>query len=359
MTVSVASDPGRAARLAITALVLGTLAALPALPALPARAGEGRLTVERQRLDDRKAVYATVESVDALVARTRIGGTVGGLTVDEGDAVEAGEVIAVVGDPKLMLQLQSLDAGIASVQAERSQARIDLDRAQTLFRQGVVAKARLDQARTAVQVLDKTIASLRAERSVVAQQSKEGQVEAPGRGRVLEVKVTDGTVVLPGEVVAAIASGNYVLRMELPERHARFLREGDEVLVGPRGLDRRLDGGDLRQGSVVQVYPRLRQGRVVADVTAEGLGDYFVGERAVVFVATGQRQAIVLPEAYLSTRYGVTYATLADGTDVVVQTGGGVDGGIEVLSGLREGDVVVPPSQGPATEAATAGDGAP
>lgn len=326
-----------------------------------ARAQQGELTVEWQRIEDRKAVYATVESVDTLVARARIGGTVGGLAVDEGDRVEAGAVIAVVGDPKLMLQLESLDARIASVQAELGQAQTDLTRIQTLFGQGVVPKTRLDQTRTQVQVLQKNIASLRAERSVVEQQSAEGAVEAPGSGRVLDVGVVDGTVVMPGEVIATIASGTYVLRMELPERHARFIEEGDSVLIGRRGLDRRQGDADLREGEIVQVYPRLQQGRVVADVRAEGLGDYFVGERAVVYVPTGAREVFVLPEAYLSTRYGVTYVELADGTDVVVQTGGPVQGGVEVLSGLRSGDVVVPPSPaargGAPAEAAPAQDG--
>lgn len=322
----------------------------------PALAQEGALTVTPQRIEDRKAVYATVESADTLVARARIGGTVGGLSVDEGDRVAADQVIAVVGDPKLMLQLQSIDARIASLRAELNQAQTDLNRTETLYGQGVVPKARLDQARTAVQVLERNVASLRAERSVVEQQSDEGAVKAPGDGRVLEVKVTDGTVVMPGEVIATIASGTYVLRMEVPERHARFIEEGDTVLIGRRGLDRQQGDADLRQGEVVQVYPRLRQGRVVADVRTEGLGDYFVGERAVVYVATGEREVFVLPEAYLSTRYGVTYVSLADGPDVVVQTGGPVQGGVEILSGLREGDVVVPPGTGKAAAAAEGGE---
>lgn len=337
--------------LIFSAYLAAGAAMVETLGATAASAQEGTLTVERRLIEDRKAVYATVESVDTLVARARIGGTVGGLSVDEGDQVSGGQVIAVVGDEKLMLQLQSLDAGVASVAAERAQARTDLARMETLYRQGVVPKVRLDQARTNAQVLDKTIASLEAERSVVEQQSAEGAVEAPGNGRVLDVKVTDGTVVLPGEVVATIASGHYVLRMELPERHARFIAKGDRVLIGKRGLDRRQGDSDMRQGEIIQVYPRLRQGRVVADVQADGLGDYFVGERAVVYVPTGEREAIVLPESYLSTRYGVTYAHLEDGTDVVVQTGGPVDGGIEVLSGLRSGDVLVQP------EAATAQGG--
>ncbi|MFA7429462.1 MAG: efflux RND transporter periplasmic adaptor subunit [Rhodospirillaceae bacterium] len=310
-----------------------------------AQARADRITVERRLIEDRKAVFATVESADTLHARARIGGTVGSLIVDDGDAVEQGQVIAVVGDPKLMLQLQSADARINSLRAELSQSRSDLNRAEQLFRQGVVAQARLDQARTAVQVLERNLNALQAERQVTVQQSDEGQVLAPTSGRVLDVLVINGSVIMPGEPIALIASDTYLLRMEVPERHARFIKVGDMVQVGERGLTQE-QTGEMRQGEVVKVYPLLRNGRVVADVKVDGLGDYFVGERAVVYISTGTREAVVLPPEFLTTRFGVTYATLENGRQVVVQTGTHVEGAVEILSGLRTGDVVVPAGQG-------------
>lgn len=322
------------------ALAAGVLAAAPAL------AVEGApFAVEPVQIQDRKAVFATVESIDQLAARARIGGTVAALTVDEGDMVEAGQKIAVVGDDKLALQMRALDARIASLQAQLSQARTDLNRATELRRQGVIPQARLDEARTQAQVLERTVDSVRAERSVIAEQADQGAVLAPAPGRVLAVPVQDGSVVMPGETLAVIAADSYVLRMELPERHARFLAEGDTVLVGPRGLEEKAaHDAALTEGRIVQVYPRLTNGRVVADVQVAGLGDFFVGERALVYVSTGGRRTFVVPPEYLVRRWGLTYATLADGTQIVVQPGQPVDGGVEILSGVRAGDTLVPPA---------------
>lgn len=325
--------------------LLAVPALLGVLSAPPALAADGApLTVDAVRIQDRKAVFGTVESIDQLAARARIGGTVAGLTVDEGDMVEAGEKIAVVGDEKLALQMRALDARIASLQAQLSQARTDLNRATELRRQGVIPQARLDEARTQAQVLERTVESVRAERSVIAEQADQGAVLAPAPGRVLAVPVQDGSVVMPGETIAVIAADSYILRLELPERHARFLQEGDAVLVGPRGLEETTAADDLRQGRISQVYPRLTNGRVVADVQVDGLGDFFVGERALVYVSTGTRDAFVVPEDYLHRRWGLTYATLADGTEIVVQPGQPVAGGIEILSGLRPGDTLQPAS---------------
>jgi multidrug efflux pump subunit AcrA (membrane-fusion protein) len=158
---------------------------------------------------------------------------------------------------------------------------------------------------------------------------------------VLAVRVTEGSEVLPGDVIATIAVDRYVLRLYLPERHARFIKEGDSVLVGARGLG---PGAEvLGEGRIRQVYPELKDGRVVADVEVSGLGDFFVGERVRVYVATGTRQAIIVPSEFLVRRFGLTYARLKGEGEAVVQTGLPADGGIEVLSGLKPGDVLVRP----------------
>ena len=115
---------------------------------------------------------------------------------------------------------------------------------------------------------------------------------APAPGRVLSVPVTKGSVVMPGETIARIAGGGYFLRLSLPERHAAHIKQGDSVLVGGRGIGAcsyqrcsSCDGGKL-----VKVYPEIESGRVLADVEVDGLGDFFVGERTLVWIPVGQRQ---------------------------------------------------------------------
>lgn len=298
--------------------------------------------VTRRSIEDRKAVIATVEPVHELLARARIGGTISTLTVKEGDRVAAGDRIAVIVDQKLLLQMQALQSRIQAQQAERDQAQIDLGRAQELRRTGVVTQAALDQAHTRLDVSERNLQALRADRQVIEQQSIEGAVLAPGAGRVLKAPVSEGSVVLPGEAIASIAADNYILRLQLPERHARFMKAGDTILIGGRGLQPQ-EPETLRRGRVALVYPQIDQGRVVADVEVEGLGDYFVGERTRVYVATGMREVLIVPEDCVYRRFGVSYAKLKDGTEVVVQVGLPVEGGIEILSGLHEGDVVMQP----------------
>ena len=282
--------------------------AVVVLAALPAAAGEPeRFVVTVGPVADRKAVFATVEAVDVVPARVRTGGTVAGLAVDEGQRVERGQVLAVVGDEKLALTVGAAAARIRALEVELAQAQTDLDRARNLFERGVIPKARLDEAQTRRDIVASQLKSARAERAVVGQQQREGEVLAPSAGVVLGVPVTDGSVAMPGETVAEIAAENYVLRLRLPERHARFMRAGDAVEVDPEGLP----PGVARQGRIVQVYPEIADGRVIADATVEGLGDFFVGERVRVRVSVDTREAIVVPAGFVATRFGVDYVAVA------------------------------------------------
>ena len=296
--------------------------------------------VTSSELDDRKAVFGTVQSVDVVAARARIGGTTRGLSVDEGSAVTPGQVIATIEDPKLGLGMAALDARIRALDAQRKLAQTELNRIRKLRTSGAVSQARLDESQTNLNVVTGNRAALAAERAVLEQRMSEGAVLAPAAGRVLRVHVTEGVVVMPGEPVATIAAERYVLRIELPERHSRFIREGDEVLIGERGLAPG-DPNSQRKGTIIQVYPEMSHGRVVADVEADGLGDYFVGERTRVHVATGKRKTILIPADYLRHRYGVAFVMVKDEGEVMVQPGQRLGDQIEILSGLKPDDILL------------------
>jgi RND family efflux transporter MFP subunit len=296
---------------------------------------------------DEKAVFATVESANVVPARARIGGTVVSLAVKEGDAVKQGQVVATVGDEKLALQMKSLDAQISALEAQFAQAQTDFTRAEDLFSRGTIPKTTLDQARTAFNVASNTLKARTAERSVIEQQVTEGKVLAPTAGRVLKVPVTTGTVILPGETVATVAEQHFILRLRVPERHARFLKAGDSV---------RIDGEELGKsgaqfGTIRLVYPQIEDGRVIADATVANLGDYFVGERIRVWVSGGERTTVIVPAAFIITRFGIDYARVRKGNEVIdvpVQRGRAqprpdMPDALEILSGLRNGDVLVHP----------------
>jgi RND family efflux transporter MFP subunit len=329
-----------------TGMVLGLMVAA----ILASRADAAEFTVKPVERPDYKAVFGRVESRDLVPARARLGGTILSLAVEEGSAVKAGDVVAVVVDDKLALQLGALDARLKALDAELNNATADLERAQKLLETGVVPRKQVEGFQTRVDVLTNQRVAAEAERSVLEQQRSEGEVIAPAPGRVLSVPVTEGSVVMAGETIARIAGGGYFLRLSLPERHAGQVKTGDEVLVGSRGMTDLGEKAPARRGKVIKVYPEIDGGRVLADVEVEGLGDFFVGERTRVWIPVAQRRMTAVPAPALATRSGVDYVRIvlpSGEAEVPVIVGERFEENgqpfVEILTGLNDGDKVVMP----------------
>lgn len=321
-------------------LFIGT--ALLVCLAFPAWAEPEAFVVHASKVQDRKAVVATIQSAREVQARARINGTVGYLSVKEGDHVESGEKIAVIGDSKLAIKGRGFEARVQAAQSAFDKAKLDLTRAQELRQSGYGTQARLDEMRAAYEIAQQNLEAVRQEKQEVVQQTSDGIVTAPNSGRVLKVPVSAGSVVMPGEVIAVLTQENYILRIEVPESHARFLKVGDFVEIGGRGIEAD-DKGTLRQGRIKLVYPDIQNGRVTADVEANDLGDYFVGERTRVYVRAGERTTYLIPTDMIRRLSGIDRVTLKDGKEVAIQTGPVWGDKTEVLAGLRENDIVMKP----------------
>jgi RND family efflux transporter MFP subunit len=343
------SNNSRMLAAALTAASLGFLGGMDAARTAE-MAAPASFVVAASEIDDLKAVYGTIRSKDRVDARVRTPGTVASLKVSEGMHVTAGEVLALVVDDKIALRIRSLDAQMAGLKATEAKAKLDLDRALTLKKQNLVAQANVDQVQSAFDVAANALKSVLAEKAVLQTQGQEGEVKAPGDGTVLSVPVTVGSVVQAGESIATIAANGYLLRLQLPERHALFIKEGDPISIASRGLG--LTDQISGTGQIILVHPEITGGLVTADAQASGLGGFFVGERALVWISAGKRQTIVIPQSFITKRNGYDFVRIASPSgqmlDVVVQLGQPVARGvnapsIEVLSGLVAGDRLVAP----------------
>ena len=320
-------------RLIIFAAVLSLAQAIPSV-------AQEILTIERTTVTEWKAVYGRIEARDRIPARTRLGGTMVQLDVIEGSTVAAGQVLARVVDEKLNFRLVALDAQLQALASQLDNAKIELTRGEELLQRGVTTAQRLDGLRTQVEVLTSQIAAVRADRRVVEQQVSEGTVLAPIAGRVLDVPVAAGAVVLPGEVVAMIGGGGFFLRLAVPERHAGFMQEGTAIVIEEKDA--------TRNGHLAQIYPQIENGRVIADVEVPGLSDAFVGARVLVRLPMAEREAFLVPAATIITKSGLDFVQVISADTPVLRTvllgqrhfvrGEEM---VEIVTGLTAGDQVV------------------
>ncbi len=367
-----------------------------------------RLEVGVRTIADLKPVAGRFTTADEAVARARTGGTLVRLLVDEGSVVAAGQLIAVIDEPRMAAEIAAREAGAsaaqaatgigsAGVQAARAEveraralaaqapaaleqaragqarAQADYDRTRQLFEQGVYAQARLDQMQAARRVADaqvsaaeaavtaarQGVAAAEAQTRVAAAQARsaeaqasaaraqtgiavalraEGRIAAPRAGRVTAVPYPQGSVVMPGEAVAVIAGGAPVLKLMVPEADARALRVGQRLSLTDEA------GAVTGQAAILKIYPAVTAGQVEIDLATDGVAERFVGARTTVLLPVGTRTGILVPGAYVRNRAGADYARLLRGgvvMEVPVQLGARRPDGVEVLTGLVAGDVIV------------------
>lgn len=326
------------------ALLLASCSQPPAkVPTAETAPPAGRLRVESKPVDDTRYVPATLTTRDMAEARARISGTLARLLVRAGDEVSRGQLIATVRDDRIGLRTSGYDAQVSAAAAQVAAAQSELARTRDLFSHGVYAQARLDQVEAQARSADGALASVRAERAASADQGAQGAIYAPASGKVLIADVPSGSVVMAGDTVARITAGPVIVRIEVPEAVAGALHLGDNVRLAPDELETAASWG-----TITQIYPLVTDGEVVAEVTAGGLSRDLIGRHVRAQIRVGERQALVIPRRYVVTRFGIDYVRLVarDGTvsETPVQTTDGPTADqVELLSGVRAGDVLTPP----------------
>lgn len=308
----------------------------------PLPAGE-TLTLKSAPIADMKAVGAEIGTRDQAQALARIPGTLVSLSVREGDYVKQGQRIGMIVDARLGYETSAYGAQAAAAQAEAARANADLARIRDLYRNGVYAKARLEQAEAMAKAASAQLAAARAQQGASASVAGQGAVLAPATGRVLHADVPAGSVVAPGMSIATVTSGPPALILMLPESAARSVHVGSRVTV----TDDSLPAGS-RQGTVSQVYPAVTGGQVRVDATLPGLDTALVGRRVSARVEVGQRQAITLPRRFVTTAYGMDQVRVVTAdrrlSAVPVQTAPTADPDrVEILSGVGAGDTLFAP----------------
>lgn len=308
-----------------------------------------RLLVQPQRVTEWTDVGATVTSVDMADARARIPGILESLSVREGDLVQRGQVIGRVVDSRLGYEGAAYGAQAAAAQAQAAQAQAELSRIRFLRQNGVYAQARLDQAEAAARAAQAGVAAARAQQSAVNAVAGQGAIIAPSSGRVLMAPVPPGSAVGPGTSVATITSGAMILRLELPETMMGRVHMGSPVIA--TGLA--VEGSPAARATVGRVYPAVTGGQMMADVDMPGLGSTMVGRRVTARVATGERQAIVIPRRFIETRYGIDYVAIigrdAAVASVPVQIAPSDQADhVEILAGVKASDVLIVADSAPA-----------
>lgn len=301
-------------------------------PKAPAATPVAAFEVSTRDLSRPLRLAATVEPAVVISLAARTEGTVSEILVEEGDRVEAGELLAQLDVAEAAAELSRASAVMAS-------AKLDFDRATELKRRGVASAIEFQAAEVAQQVA-------RSERELWRSRVAYGRIEAPRDSTVVMRHIEPGEAVETQSTLFELADLDHlVLRLGVSELDVVHLQV-DQVL--PIGIDA-LPELQL-QGSIRRIFPAaLGASRLITvEVTLPGdAWDKGVrpGFLARVESAIDPRpDTLVVPAAAVGTENNEQYVYVIENELLARRTvtvGITRDRWAEILTGLEPGETVL------------------
>jgi HlyD family secretion protein len=318
-----------------------------------------------------------VEARRSWLVGPTVAGRVLGVQVDVGEVVQPGQALAEMDPVDLDQRLAALDASIAraqstqqaagaqvnDAQARRALAAANLKRNQDLANQNFISAGALEaraqdmasanaglqtaQANLGGSAMD--IARLRAERAALAQQRGNLKLVAPAAAVVTARDAEAGTTVVAGQAVLRLMDPTSLwVKLRVDQGRSAGLAPGLVARIALRSRPgEALAGQVARVEALADSVTEERLAMVAFDALPSGVS---VGEMAeVTLQLPATAESLLLPNAAVVQHEGATGVwRLKDGglEFVPVKLGvQGLDGTVQALDGLNEGDTVVLYSQ--------------
>jgi RND family efflux transporter MFP subunit len=163
------------------------------------------VTVEEREAGETVSLTGQVYAQDEVNLSFRIGGRMIERTVNVGDQVEAGQVIARLDPESARNAVQTARANLTAAMAQMTRARNDYDRQATLLRQGWTTRARYDGALEALQAAEAQVDSAQAQLNIAQDQLGYTELVADGPGTVTARGAEPGEVVAAGRMIVQLA----------------------------------------------------------------------------------------------------------------------------------------------------------
>ena len=166
------------------------------------------VVVQRAQLSDYRptaAVTGEVQARNQTALAFRVGGRVAERSVDVGDRVAEGEVLARLDPREQQADLAASQAGVEAAQAQLDQANSEFARQDALYRQGLTTRSVFEQAQEAVRTAQASLDAAQAQQATSADALSYTQLRATGPGVVTARDIEVGQVVQAAETAFSVA----------------------------------------------------------------------------------------------------------------------------------------------------------
>lgn len=295
-----------------------------AMPVVAAKVG-------REALEERLPLIGTLQAREEVRLISEVDARIEDIGFEEGTGVEAGTVL-------FEMDSRRQQARVADGEARHQLARMEMQRGKDLLDRQTIPPQEFDRLEAAFLSTEAELAQLRAD-------LEDTRIVAPFAGVMTSRMVSVGQFISRGtEVAGLIQQDPLEVEFQVPERFVSQIAEGQRIRMRTVAYE-----DESFEGEVSYVAPRIdarSRSLEVKAVVDNADGRLRPGQFGTVeLVFRSREDALVVPETAIRYQADSVFVTKVDEQRVVsfqpVKTGLRLEGRIEIIEGLEEGDVIV------------------
>lgn len=295
--------------------------------------------------------------------KPRVSGVIEELYLEAGAMVKAGDKVAKIRVVPDAAALQRAQSGVQAAKIALDNAKRELDRAQKLYAQGVIAEAELQRYKTDLALRQQEVSSAGSSLTIV----KDGAARTTGAdsnvvvtatvdGMVIDVPVKKGQSVIesnnfnPGTTIATVANmGDMIFQGQVDESEVGKIKEGLPLAIKIGALEK-----ETFDGTLEYIAPKgvEKDGAIQFEIKAA------IKPKAGVFIRAGysanadvvlakREHVLAIREALVQTKDGQQFVEVETAPKQFArrEVKLGLSDGIwaEVVSGVTEGQKIKQP----------------
>jgi RND family efflux transporter MFP subunit len=291
------------------------------------------------------SLSGTLEPEREAVLRAQVSGSVLQTYADQGQAVNAGAVLARIDASGIQDAYTSARAGLVAARNAADVAAKDLARNQKLLAAGAIAERDIDQSRRASIAAQAALEDANSRLATAEKAYRSTTVTSPFSGVVSERPVSAGDVVQPGSALFTVVDPSSMrLEASVPAEQLASIRIGVPVDFTVSGYPGRQFVGRITRINPT-ADPTTRQVRIYVSIPNAGralVGGLFATGR----LSTATKMGLVVPASAVDVRGSAPFVMrLRQGKVEKIQIRTGLTDksseSIEVVSGLQAGDTLL------------------
>jgi RND family efflux transporter MFP subunit len=296
--------------------------------------------VRRIRLPLVETAVGTVRPVHETTIGAKLLARVVEVNLKAGQVVKAGDVLVRLDDIDLRARRRQSEAVLNAAEAARAQAEADANRSANLLKSKAVSRQENERAGTALKSADAELSRAKESINEIQATLDWATIRSPIRGIVIDKKVDVGDMVTPGQMLATLLDPKRMqLVASVRESLAHRLKVGQPIEVQIENFNKQCTG------TISEIVPEAESSSRAFQVKVTGPcpEGVYSGMFGRILIPLDEEQVLVIPRQAVQSVGQLDLVNVATHGAVsrrAVRLGRTVGEDVEVLSGLREGELV-------------------